>query len=319
MTKERLVQFDILKGMGILLVLFGHSDLPQLAIEWIYGFHMPLFFLCSGIFYKNTPLRETVKKCIKQLMIPWLLFVVVWNVAFLIVQTSSGNISTSFDIIFHNLSLLDENSFWYKTIWFLPCLFIVRIMYAIMQKITEKQSLNLLMGGVIYIIGNQLITLPLFLDTALSVYIFYVIGYWFFKSDMYKQKVMPIIPIAILVLYTVFIAIVHPVVDIKYNVFPWYLIFISIPVIYALYQVCLYMSSYSNIFVKFLADCGFKSITLFGLHRPLWLFVYPICLKLHLNTVLFIAVEMISALIIILPVHNLICKYAPILIGQKRK
>ena len=166
---------------------------------------------------------------------------------------------------------------------------------------------------------GQVITLPLFLDTACSVIIFYGLGHLFYSSGMYKKHLHPLWTFAIMLAYTVAIILLRPNIDIKYNVFPWYLIFISLPAIYAFYQICLYITAYSNMLVRFLEDCGRKSITLFGLHRPLWLFVYPICLKLHLNTPLFIAVEMLSALIIILPIHNLVSKYAPILIGQKRK
>lgn len=224
----------------------------------------------------------------------------------------------AFTNVIDGLDIMDEDSHLYITIWFLPCLFFVRLLYAIIQKVNDNQYFNLAIGDM-YAIGNQLVTLPLFLDTALSVYIYYALGPLFYASGIYKRKVNPVIPIMILLLYMVFIILVHPLIEIKNNVFPWYLIFISIPAIYALYQVSLYLSSYSNIVVSLLADCGRKSITLFGLHRPLWLFVYPICLKLHLNNPLFVAVEMVSALIIILPVHNLISKYAPILIGQKKE
>ena len=42
--RQRLVQFDILKGIGILLVLLGHTDIVGIPKTFIYGFHMPLFF-----------------------------------------------------------------------------------------------------------------------------------------------------------------------------------------------------------------------------------------------------------------------------------
>lgn len=141
----------------------------------------------------------------------------------------------------------------------------------------------------------------------------------FFSSGLYKQKVSLVWSAWILIIYTLLIYKLHPHIDIKYNMYPRYMIFVSVPVIYALYQICYYLSSYSNVCINFLADCGKKSITLLGLHRPLWLFVYPICLKLHLNMPLFIAVEMISALIVILPLHKILNKYIPILIGQKGK
>ena len=46
--RQRLVQFDILKGIGILLVLLGHTDIVGIPKTFIYGFHMPLFFFFSA-------------------------------------------------------------------------------------------------------------------------------------------------------------------------------------------------------------------------------------------------------------------------------
>ena len=45
----RIDSLDILKGIGIILVVVGHMIGNQLYIRpWIYAFHMPLFFMLSG-------------------------------------------------------------------------------------------------------------------------------------------------------------------------------------------------------------------------------------------------------------------------------
>lgn len=48
---------DVLKGIGIILVVLGHLN-PGIYLEtWIYSFHMFLFFFLSGhIFKKKTNL-----------------------------------------------------------------------------------------------------------------------------------------------------------------------------------------------------------------------------------------------------------------------
>ena len=55
---NRIVSFDILKGGGILLVILGHIQIPYMLKTVIYSFHMPLFFLCSGCFFRPISLRE---------------------------------------------------------------------------------------------------------------------------------------------------------------------------------------------------------------------------------------------------------------------
>ena len=54
MEKTRDIAFDIAKGIGIILVVVGHY-IPAGAPKWyvdfidfIYYFHMPLFFIVAG-------------------------------------------------------------------------------------------------------------------------------------------------------------------------------------------------------------------------------------------------------------------------------
>lgn len=46
---------DVLKGLGILLVVIGHSEYVLRGkgelFNLIYSVHMPLFFLISGVFF----------------------------------------------------------------------------------------------------------------------------------------------------------------------------------------------------------------------------------------------------------------------------
>lgn len=41
---------SIAKGIGIILMVAGHCGPPELFGKYIYQFHMPLFFFCSGYF-----------------------------------------------------------------------------------------------------------------------------------------------------------------------------------------------------------------------------------------------------------------------------
>lgn len=49
---KRLDYIDVAKGVGILLVIIGHLTSPQWIVNaWIQNFHMPLFFIISGMLY----------------------------------------------------------------------------------------------------------------------------------------------------------------------------------------------------------------------------------------------------------------------------
>lgn len=61
MTKQRVAFLDYAKAIGIILVVLGHvintqgNILPsgKIVLQYIYSFHMPLFFIISGIIIGN--------------------------------------------------------------------------------------------------------------------------------------------------------------------------------------------------------------------------------------------------------------------------
>ena len=54
---------DWAKVMGIYLMVLGHGGLVNADIrQFIFSFHMPLFFILSGYLYKQRSFSETSKK-----------------------------------------------------------------------------------------------------------------------------------------------------------------------------------------------------------------------------------------------------------------
>lgn len=82
MAKERLTWVDATKGFLMILVVIGHYAGPMAfdfpLIKYIYWFHMPAFFLLSGLFFKpileNAKLKPAIHKRFMQLMVPYLFF-----------------------------------------------------------------------------------------------------------------------------------------------------------------------------------------------------------------------------------------------------
>lgn len=74
----------IAKAIGIILMVTGHSVCPELLTRFIYLFHMPLFFFCSGLFFTNPKKFEDlcsfIGRKIKVLYIPF----ITWNTLFLV-------------------------------------------------------------------------------------------------------------------------------------------------------------------------------------------------------------------------------------------
>ena len=49
---ERNITFDIMKGIGIILMLVGHLPGIGMMHQFIYSFHMPMFIFLSGYLAK---------------------------------------------------------------------------------------------------------------------------------------------------------------------------------------------------------------------------------------------------------------------------
>ena len=74
MSKKREAEFDIAKGILILCVVIGHGGSDAVG-DFMYRFHMPLFFILSGYFIqKQTDVGEYAKKQFMKLMIPYFLY-----------------------------------------------------------------------------------------------------------------------------------------------------------------------------------------------------------------------------------------------------
>lgn len=62
-ARKRIEYVDVAKGIAILCVVAGHTfaayDPGSLQNKFIYSFHMPLFFILSGFFYKPQEFKKS--------------------------------------------------------------------------------------------------------------------------------------------------------------------------------------------------------------------------------------------------------------------
>jgi len=72
LTTGRMRWLDVLKGIGMLMTIAGHSLVTNAYLSTtIWAVHMPLFFICSGITFKPYSRSVALRKNIKRLMIPY--------------------------------------------------------------------------------------------------------------------------------------------------------------------------------------------------------------------------------------------------------
>lgn len=321
MSNNRLIQFDILKGVGIVCVLLGHTEINDILAVQIYAFHMPLFFFCGGVFFRDRTLRETLRKSVNQLLIPYFFFLFVRYACLFVLYVMTGKSYDYVDNILLTTNPLDESGAMYKTIWFLLCLFSVRLLYAVIDKIVKLTGDNrkLLLESVLCVggyVAAPYLELPFCLDSAIGMLLYYHMGRIFFSFDTYKKNIGWFYILLMMVVYVVAVYNLHPHVSIKNCIYPVYHVFWAILGIYTFYQISIKLIELKFV-SHFLARCGNSSLTLMGLHRSLWLFICPICLALHMSDWFTIIIQMVIAIVVILPVDVFLKKYSPWLIGAR--
>lgn len=126
---------DIAKGIGIFLVVLGHtwrglaeaSIIPKDVIFYafdnaIYAFHMPLFFFLSGWFFPKIVVRDSPKTLLKRVI--WRLFypMCLWTYIFISIKILAGG-NANEPVGFQDLLRLPVPG--YQHLWFLWALIVL--------------------------------------------------------------------------------------------------------------------------------------------------------------------------------------------------
>lgn len=191
---RRLKWIDISKCLGMLLVIFGHY-MQTLHIEyggkftdifyWIYSFHMPLFFLLSGFVYKKYDVKTFLKKRVKSLIFPVILFSFLYTLYKIII------IHEKIDLI--GVLTCRSESF-IHLYWFLWALFWVEIFYFTLNKVLDSKIIILFLSICILTIcclfkfNKILLDVPLCIGNLFFLLVFFAIGVVLKEKKIYKFK-----------------------------------------------------------------------------------------------------------------------------------
>lgn len=72
--KSHELWIDVLKGIAIILVVYGHNCTDN---SFVQAFHMPLFFLLSGFLFSPKPARTYLHRSVTRLVVPYVVFLVI--------------------------------------------------------------------------------------------------------------------------------------------------------------------------------------------------------------------------------------------------
>jgi len=188
-ARTRLPFIDAAKGIGILLVVLGHSPgLPVFGVVLIYSFHMPLFFFISGFVQtatrSPTPPGEVIGRNVRSLLVPYLFFFAV-SLTYWLATRGMGVRASKFagvgviDALKGFATGLSSDLFVNPALWFLPCLFVCASVTVLLRRRVGALAVMAVAVAVVAIwtlADGWQTRLPWSLDIAWMALIFYTAG-----------------------------------------------------------------------------------------------------------------------------------------------
>lgn len=229
----RLSWIDIAKGIAIILVVVGHfiqsygKDLDFL-LRLIYSFHMPVFFVISGLTFNwNSKALIFIKKKVKALLFPYILFVIITFVYNVIAALLKGQLSEELEIlnksIFQTVFVTSDSYF--INLWFLPCLFLALVFLYIIFHCIKNDIMRGIVCGIIAIASIRIHRMcvgyfPMCCDISGVALLWIYFGYIIHKFKIYKrlEKLYSILfPALILIFLNYLSSILYPDVTDSYR------------------------------------------------------------------------------------------------------
>lgn len=279
---NRKTYLDTTKGIGILLVVAGHILNIKCLHSWIYSFHIPLFFIVSGITlgisnsWKEKNIKQNIISKAKSLLWPYLTFSIISLIMTFILYGVRPTIRLAANtIIFDGILVL----------WFLPALFLSNILFIIIEKTIQRLYIKCLLIIIMIAITvcfslinyqqydqrllKWSLTFACVLVRGLNGCIFVYIGYIFSRIIATKPKLIS--SLNLLICFIISITI-HSLLFLKNSV-DFHFTKIGKPILYytnailgSLIIICLSILIDKILKLHILPWYGRNTIIIFGLH-----------------------------------------------------
>lgn len=317
---------DWAKTVGIYLVVFGHVFFPTDAYgceikNFVYAFHMPLFFFLSGyLFKKKEGFFCFAKKNVKSLIVPYIFF----NVLCCLLDLPLIS-----DVQFHKNAVADfligGGHSYSGASWFLLSLFFVRLLAYIT---VERNIWHQFSIFAVSIFVAYLLPFPLYwgIGACFMAYPFFYVGYIFKKYAFFSKKVQWNFCVGCLSLVSLLLLnrIVGPVSihSLQFGKVPSLYYIEGFVGVIMVSVFCRLVDNYSNVFIGIFSS---GSIVIMGLHGSMFFYVNALSRRISplfaddWSNFFFALIK--SAVILVLLYYPIIFlqKHAAMFIGNRSK
>lgn len=214
---------DISKGIAIILMVIGHTSLPDMLSRFIYAFHMPLFFISTGFItnWNKLSFPDFLRHKLHTLILPFSIY----SAVVILILHGIGEI---------NIENWLQNGWQGYALWFIPVLFfsviLVRLIMCAPEGARRDKIIKYVLAGILLLSGAALkwynISLPWTLSTVPVASFLILLGaelskakkliekddyYWdiflyfiivivishFWRLDLAWNDILPIVPLTI--------------------------------------------------------------------------------------------------------------------------
>lgn len=201
---------DWSKTLLIFLMVLGHNDLPDWGRLWIYGFHMPAFFIISGYLYKERDWMKTLRGFV----VPVFVFSLIRFLFYVLNQYRLGTMDWDCSLwgrcLLPFLKTNVENEVTlFSGVWFIVCLFICRLLCGDLWKVSSSRVLYA-MGVCCFAFMCLEPLLPIsanvkdfFLYRTIACLPFFVMGIFWKREKMIGLKFKPLLLLGLFMLYVI--------------------------------------------------------------------------------------------------------------------
>lgn len=324
---ERIIWTDYAKSIGIFLVVLAHTPLNESLQNWIYVFHMPLFFFISGYLFsfdRHGSLKSFARLRFRQLIVPYAWFNAISFAAWFLVLRHYGSDAESgmswwlpaLNALLGNGGMMIHN----VPLWFFVCLYIVEIVYYVFFRgqshFWYAVTCFCLAGWANYALSP--VYLPFSIGTALVAVCFYAAGNYVRSHGMRRSVLAAILSVCV----TVVVAYLNGRINMHVNYYGSFPLFMAggFAGIYMVFYICgLFRRTAAAEYVS----CN--TITVCGIHllafsaiKFVMVYLAGVSPDILSDSVLPDVVFAAAAMALSLAAARVIKRYFPFVIGLRR-
>lgn len=321
-NKNRLYFIDNIKAFAMLLIIWGHCglihDFPNFN-NWIYSFHVPIFFLISGylIAVKKNVTNLFFPKF--RLLIPYFVYSIIYASITVLLSLTSG-----LELFITNLKESIIRIFLFDGLiatWYIPCLIVAELIYWIEQK--KIKSLNCEILNFIISLIVCLIPIPEEMLIAKIIFRIFPALLCFSTGVLISNYKKNITPVHLIILSL----IILPIVAINGNTNLYamdtgkYAFIYSIEIVLSSIVVFYFFEKFISRKIKLFTWFGQNTLIILGTHQSVIYLLYPIINHFNIRFPKFIPSSIVLTVIVIIieiPIILIINKWFKWTLGKTK-